>query len=210
MRQGKRLAADANWTVISEPLRGTGQPMSVCLDANTEFRFFEVIEGVTVPLGNPPSTAVPNVTLSVDAAFQLCLTWETLRGAEYFVEGKERLADLVWTVISPILEAPGLELSYCQPLNTPWRYLRVRRVNVDPVSPPQIETLQMTAQGPLLLWTGPAGARYQVFCSDTVPTVWRAVGGPVTSLTTAFQFVDDGSIAGALGSFRFYRIQQVP
>ena len=80
---------------------------SLCLTGETEFRYFRVIEGVTVPPGPPPSVPVGNVRLSVDAAFQLCLAWDTLLGAEYFVEGKERIADPAWTVISPILEPPG-------------------------------------------------------------------------------------------------------
>ncbi len=184
--------------------------MKVCLDADTEFRFFEVIEGVTLPAAPPASVPVPNVSLSVDAAFQLCLTWDTLVGSEYFVEGKERIQDLVWTVISPILEATGLELSYCQPLATPWRYLRVRRVNVTPGAPPEIQLIQVDQAGVHLTWTGAAGARYQVFCSDAIPAAWRPVGGPVTSTTTTYSYVDDGIASGPLGSFRWYRVQQLP
>ncbi|MCK6500257.1 MAG: hypothetical protein L6Q38_12360, partial [Nitrospira sp.] len=208
--EGKRLISDANWTVVSEPRRGDGNPMTLCLGGATEFRYFRVIEGVTVPPGPPASVPVPNVRLSVDAAFQLCLAWDTLVGAEYFVEGKERASDLVWTVISPILEATGTELSYCQALGSDWRYLQVRRVNVAPEPPVEIQLIEVMPAGFRLAWTGPAGARYQVFYSDTIPALWTPIGGAVTSLTGNFEYTDDGSLTAGFPGFRIYRIQRLP
>src|SRR5690606_16302089 len=79
--EAKRLLADPNWTVISDAIRGDGMPYTFCIDATTEFRYFQVIEGVSVPPAPPPNLPVPNTRLSVDAAFQLCLTWDTLVGA---------------------------------------------------------------------------------------------------------------------------------
>jgi subtilisin family serine protease/subtilisin-like proprotein convertase family protein len=208
--EGKRLISDANWTVVSEARRGDGNPMTLCLGGATEFRYFRVIEGVTVPPGPPASVPVPNVSLSVDAAFQLCLTWDTLVGAEYFVEGKERASDLVWTVISPILQATGIELSYCQALGSDWRYLQVRRVNTAPEPPVEIEVIEIMPAGLRLLWSGPAGTRYQVFYSDTIPAIWTPIGGAVTSVTGDFQFTDDGSLTAGFPGFRIYRIQRLP
>lgn len=208
--EGKRLLADPNWTVISEPLRGDGAPLSLCLDGSTEFRYFRIIEGVSVPPSRPPSVPVPNVSLSVDPAFQLCFTWDTLRGAEYFVEAKERFADPAWTVISPILEATGLQLSFCIPLGSEWRYFQVRRVNTTPEPPLEIEQIEITEFGPRLRWTGLPTARYQVFYADGLPALWKPIGGVVTSTTPAFQFVDDGSETGGFTGFRFYRIERLP
>jgi hypothetical protein len=60
----------------------------------------------------------------------------------------------------------------------------------------------------LIIWSGPATARYQVFYSDTVMGgVWQPLGAPVTSLTGEFQFQDD---AGDIEGIRFYRIEQLP
>ncbi|MCC7374112.1 MAG: hypothetical protein IT581_05625 [Verrucomicrobiales bacterium] len=208
--EGKRLISDANWTVVSEAQRGDGNPMTLCLGGATEFRYFRVIEGVTVPLGPPASVPVPNVSLSVDAAFQLCLTWDTLVGAEYFVEGKERASDTVWTVVSPILQATGIELSYCQALGSDWRYLQVRRVNIAPEPPVEIDVIEVMPAGLRLSWNGTPGSRYQVFYSDIIPVLWVPIGGAVTSVTSDYQFTDDGTLTGGFPGFRMYRIQQLP
>ncbi len=208
--EGKRQVGDPNWTVISDPILGDGNPRTECFSSPTEFRYFRIIEGVSVPPDVPPSVAVPNVSLSVDAAFQLCLAWDTLVGSEYFVEGKERFADPSWTVISPILKADGLELSYCQPIGSNWRYLQVRRVNEAAPSPVAITQIVMTPKGPAIRWSGPAGARYQVFYTDSLMNPWQPAGGPVTSLTADFEFVDDGTTTTGSPGTRFYRIQRLP
>ncbi len=209
--EAKANLDDPNWTVASEPLRGLGVPYTLCLNGSTGFRYFRVVEGVSIPSSAPPSVPVPSVTLSVDAAFQLCLTWDTLLGAEYFVEAKERFADAVWTVISPILPSTGLSLSFCQPLNSQWRYFQVRRVNSLPEPPLVIASIEVTATGALrIMWNGSASARYQVFFSDELPPVWNPVGGAVTSLTGDFEFTDDGTETAPMGTFRLYRLQRLP
>jgi hypothetical protein len=208
--QGKRNATDPNWAVISEAIRGDGTPARLCLDPATEFRFFQVIEGVSVLPGPPPNLPVPNYRLTADAAFQLCLVWDSLLGAEYFVEAKQRFSDPSWTVVSPILNATGIESSYCVSLSSPWRYYQIRRVNRPPDVPPQIADIEVAGTGVLLRWTGLANARYQVFYSDTVPMVWRPAGLPTTSTTTAFQFTDDGTQTGGFSAFRIYRIEMLP
>jgi hypothetical protein len=143
--EGKRNATDPNWSVISEAIRGDGTPGRLCLDAGTEFRFFRVTEGVTVLPGAPPNVPVSNYRLTADAAFQLCLVWDTLLGAEYFVEAKQRFTDPAWTVVSPILNASGVELSYCVPLSSPWRYYQIRRVNRPPTQPPLAAGVRRTS-----------------------------------------------------------------
>jgi hypothetical protein len=209
--QAKRDLVDANWTVISEPIRGTGLPLELCLPATTEFRYFQVLEGVTLPPEPPASLPVPGVRLSVDASFQLCLTWDALMGAEYFVEAKQRISETTWTVISPILPATSSTVSFCQSLASPWRYFQVRRVNSAVVTPPVIEAIEVTAAGPKLVWSGPAGARYQVFYSDNSMTAWTPIGAAVTSVTGTVEFVDNGVDAPPpSGPFRMYRIQRLP
>lgn len=208
--QAKRDTLEANWTVVSEALRGTGLPVTFCLSGLTDFRYFQVIEGVTIPLAPPASVPVPAVRLAVDGAFQLCLTWDTLLGGEYFVEAKERIADPTWTVISPITKASSITLSFCQSLGSKWRYFQVRRVNstVDPT--PHIDAIAMTAKGPRIVWTGSAGVRYQMFYADGPTAAWLPLGGPVTSATGTLEFIDDGSMVPFTGPFRLYRIQRLP
>jgi hypothetical protein len=150
---------------------------------------------------------VPNVGYFVDPAFNLCLSWDTLVGAEYFVEAKERFADPAWTVISPILQATGIELSYCFPLGSNWRYFQVRRVNTPPQAAVTIDAIVVTTAGPMIMWSGPAGARFQVFYTESMMGQWQPLGQPVTSLDGNFQFQDD---ATAIDGLRFYRIEQLP
>ncbi len=207
--EGKRTIDDPNWTVLTDPITGDGLPHTQCFNSATEFRYFRVIEGVSVPPGPPPNVPVPNVQLSVDAAFQLCLTWDALLGAEYFVEGKVRFSDPTWTVISPILRAVELQVSYCQPLGSVWRYLQVRRVNHPPATPVQISEIVLTDAGPLIRWSAPAGTRFQVFYSASLAGGWQPIGGPVTSLNGDFEFLDDGSEVPFDG-VRFYRLEQLP
>lgn len=208
--QAKRDTLEANWTVVSEALRGTGLPVTFCLSGLTDFRYFQVIEGVTIPLAPPASVPVPAVRLAVDGAFQLCLTWDTLLGGEYFVEAKERIADPSWSVISPISKASSTTLSFCQSLASKWRYFQVRRVNsvVEPI--PHIDAIEMTARGPRIVWSGSAGARYQMFYSDAPMGAWLPLGGPVTSVTGTLEFIDDGTMVPFSGPFRLYRIQRLP
>lgn len=208
--EAKKAAADLVWTVVSEPIRGDGQPLTQCLNASTGFRFFRVIENASVPPGVPPSFPVVNVSLSQDAAFQLCLTWDTLLGAEYFVQAKQRLADPTWEVISPILTATGPELSYCQSLASTWRYYQIRRVNSTPATDLQIDSIAWTANGPLLRWSAVSGLRFQVFYSDVVPPNWLPAGGPVSSINGVAEFLDNGTVTGGIVGFRLYRIQQLP
>jgi len=208
--EAKRDATDPNWAVISEAIRGDGTPGRLCLDPATEFRFFRVMEGVSVLPGAPPNLPVPNYRLTADAAFQLCLVWDTLLGAEYFVEAKQRFTDPSWSVVSPILNATGVELSYCVPLSSTWRYYQIRRVNRPPNVPPHIADIEVVATGIQLQWTGLANARYQVFYSDSVPTVWRPAGDPVTSVTTEFRYLDNGTQTGGFSGFRVYRIEMLP
>ncbi len=205
--EGRRHAAEANWTVLSEPLDGTGGMMSICLDAATEFTVFRVIEGVSLPLQRPPSLPVATAVPSVDASFDLCFTWDAIVGAEYFVEAKQRLADTTWTVISPILTATTPQLAYCQSLRSSWRYFQVRRVNREPAAALEIDAILPVDGKWWLTWSGPVGARYQVFSSESSPTVWRPLGGPVSSLTGTFEFTDPTSPPP---SFRLYRIEQLP
>lgn len=209
--QAKRDTLDPNWTVVSESMSGTGARMELCLPGTTEFRYFQVLEGITVPTEPPASLPVPGIRLSVDGSFQLCLTWDALVGGEYFVEGKERLADAAWTVLSPILTAATTEVSYCQSLAARWRYFQVRRVNSVVAPPPTITSIEVTATGPRLVWTGPAAARYQVFYSDDSPIVWKPLGDQIASPSGTVEFVDDGTaVPRPTGAFRLYRIQRLP
>jgi hypothetical protein len=64
-----------------------------------------------------------------------------------------------------------------------------------------------------LNWTAQAGLRFQVQYATEIPAngpiQWIDVPGEITSSTTLYQFVDDGSLTGGPAPLKFYRLQLV-
>lgn len=56
---------------------------------------------------------------------QLCLTWSSLPGARYYVEGTDSLDPANWTLVSPTLTATGTEVTWCVPLLPGHQFFRV-------------------------------------------------------------------------------------
>lgn len=71
-------------------------------------------------------TGRPVVISSVSAtARNLCLTWGSLPGARYFVEGVAALDGSAWTAVSPTLTATSTNLTWCIPLPSDHSFFRV-------------------------------------------------------------------------------------
>ncbi|MEJ5236907.1 MAG: S8 family serine peptidase [Limisphaera sp.] len=71
-------------------------------------------------------TGRPVVITSVSAtATNLCLTWSSLPGARYFVEGVEALDGSSWTPVSSTLTATSTNLQWCIPLPSEYSFFRV-------------------------------------------------------------------------------------
>jgi hypothetical protein len=54
-----------------------------------------------------------------------CLTWNSLPGTRYHVEGTPGLPGSSWVPVSPTLTAPGPETTWCVPLPSACRFFRV-------------------------------------------------------------------------------------
>lgn len=158
------------------------------------------------------------ITNFVYSGTSFCLTWTSLPGVHYVVQGKVNLNDPTWTDISPTLTATNYSTTWCvQPWPSPFQFFRVREGlantgSVMPIAPSNFSVTRNTGtNGFSLNWTGPAGAKYRVQWSPTLsPAVWTSFSNVVTSTSTAFSFKDDGSQSAGLGQARFYRLQQVP
>lgn len=55
-----------------------------------------------------------------------CLTWTSLPGVKYYVEGVTNLASTNWVAVSPTLTATAYATTYCVPLPSPFQFFRVR------------------------------------------------------------------------------------
>jgi hypothetical protein len=137
----------------------------------------------------------------------LCLTWSSLPGVHYFIQGVTNLAPgMAWqTVVQDIL-ANDVTTTYCVPLPSPYHYFRVGE-GIIPTIPPPVVGFSRTGGGWLLQWTGPVSAQYQVQWKDSLSAAsWTPVAGFITSTTGRFSFLDDGTLTAPLGPARFYRI----
>jgi len=63
-------------------------------------------------------------------------------------------------------------------------------------------------------WTAEAGRNFQVQYATGIPPgggiAWLNVPGLVTSATTRYEFRDDGSLTGGMGTAKLYRVRVVP
>ncbi|MCL4786145.1 MAG: S8 family serine peptidase [Verrucomicrobia bacterium] len=65
-------------------------------------------------------TAVSLITNS------FCVTWDSLPGVHYYLEGTTDLSGGAWVIASPTLTATGGATTYCVPLPSPLHFFRVR------------------------------------------------------------------------------------
>ena len=66
----------------------------------------------------------------------------------------------------------------------------------------------------ILRWTAEAGLSFQVQYATGIPPdgviAWINVPGFVTSATTRYEFRDDGSLTGGMGTAKLYRVLGAP
>ncbi len=147
------------------------------------------------------------------ASNEFCLTWTSVPGGHYFVQGKPDLVVTNWTTLTATITAVDYTTTWCLPLPSPYHYFRVAEgfVSGTYVPPPRIQSITYGTNGVTLRWNGPITAQYNVQWTPTlVPPVWNPFTNVITSPTGLFQFLDDGSQSGGLGGPRYYRLLQLP
>lgn len=177
----------------------SGGPVSYCVQA-TEWAVY----GTNIVITNAFATSN-----------SFCLTWTSLPGLHYYVEGLTNLTSTNWVAVSPTVTAVDYSTTHCIPLPSPFNFFRVRAgIALSPYYPPPvIASIRHVFNGILLTWGGPTSAQYQVQWTPTlVPPTWTPFPIPpaVTSTTGLFQFLDDGSQTGGFGATRYYRLLQLP
>jgi subtilisin-like proprotein convertase family protein len=150
--------------------------------------------------------SITNVTVSTN---DFCVTWESLPGVHYYIQGKVALGSGNWTTISPTITATGYSTTYCVPLPSPYNYFRVVE-GIVIYNPGPVVTVTISVTGVLLEWDGPVNAQYQVQWAPALGAPWTTLPNIITSTTGHFSFVDDGSLTGGFDATRFYRVVQLP
>jgi subtilisin-like proprotein convertase family protein len=143
----------------------------------------------------------------------LCITWTSVPGLHYYIQGKADLTSTNWVMVAPNITATDYSTTYCIPLPSPLHYFRVGTGVAPAFSalPVNITSITRDPGGVTLRWIGLTNAIYQVQWSPSVaPVTWNSFSGTVTSLTGQFSYRDDGSQTGGLGGRRYYRLRQLP
>jgi hypothetical protein len=104
-----------NWGIeIWDNRAGAGSPPPQLLGWQLNFAFENAL---------PP----PIITGAQIITNSFCLTWTSLPGHPYYVQGKTNLLDANWTVISPAIPAPAHQTTWCLPLPSGFQFFRVQQ-----------------------------------------------------------------------------------
>jgi hypothetical protein len=144
-----------------------------------------------------------------------CITWTSLPGVHYYVQGRRNITDPTWDIVSPTITATGYSTTWCLPLPSPYHFFRVHEglsALATPIaSPPAISGISRNGSGVTIRWTAAVNNQFRVQWANSLPTAsWNTLSTVVTSANGNFSFTDDGSQTGGLGGQRYYRLQQLP
>jgi len=149
------------------------------------------------------------------ATNSFCLTWTSIPGIHYYIQGKPDLFATNWSVASPTITAGGYLTTHCIPLPSTNHFFRVHEGIVldDGTATPSVTITGFArlAHGIALQWNGPPSARFRVEWSPSLTsTNWRPFYSLIRSTNGVFYFTDDGTETGGLDAARFYRLKQLP
>jgi subtilisin-like proprotein convertase family protein len=144
-----------------------------------------------------------------------CLTWTSIPGIHYYVQGKPDLWATNWSVVSPTITAGAYLTTHCIQLPSSNHFFRVHEgIVLDDGTGTALVTINgftRLPHGIALQWNAPANARFRVEWSPSLTsTNWKPFYSSIRSTNGVFYFVDDGSETGGLDSARFYRLKQLP
>ena len=139
----------------------------------------------------------------------LCVTWNSLPGIHYFLQGRTAVTDSNWTTLSPTLTASDITTVFCTPFPSQFEYFRVVEGLVLVPVLPIISSVAYTTNGTLLQWSAPTNSQFSIqWTPSLAPAGWRAFPGVAVSTNGTFSFFDDGSQTGGFDGERFYRLWQ--
>ncbi len=142
-----------------------------------------------------------------------CMSWNSLIGIRYVVQGKTAAGDTNWTDISPTITAMDVLSSYCVPLPSPYHFFRIFEGQSHFVALQSIRLTQIQygAEGVQLGWTAPPDSQVKVQWTPSLSLpAWNTFTNVITNTAGAGSFFDDGTQSGGLDATRYYRLQQLP
>ena len=203
--QGRESLSDSVWVDV-DSIVANMEMERFCLSLPTNFRFFRIgvgdIDTPTIPDFIDPAIRLTDT--------ELCVSWMSLAGFDYAVEGKTDIEATTWTEIQ-LVSATSPNSEICLSLPTDFRFFRIRGVGKTPVTPPvpPVEFVEpgVTLNGNeiCLDWPSATGQSYTVQGKRSVAdTMW-------TDLGVVLADSDRGAFCLDVDSeFRFFRIAVTP
>ncbi len=203
--QGRQTLTDDAWIDVEE-LVASQELERFCISLPTDLRFFRIQVGDLVE-PTIPDFIDPRIRVSET---DLCVSWDSIAGFDYAVEGKADLVSEAWTEII-VVSATGAVSEHCLALPTEFRFFRIRGIGPTPVEPPQppqefVEPgVSLNGDEICLDWSSVAGQTYTVQGKRSVADEsW-------TDLGVVLADADLGSFCVSVTSeFRFFRIAVTP
>jgi hypothetical protein len=152
-----------------------------------------------------------NIVITNWQAFSdsFCLTWTSVPGLRYFVEGVPDLSEANWATVSPELMATDVQTTWCVPLPSANHFFRVELGMLVPAA--VVPAISQVSNGVLLHWHASPESQYNVqWTSSLGPPSWKTFTNAVSSANGDFWLLDDGSQSGRMTRARYYRLQPAP
>lgn len=140
-----------------------------------------------------------------------CLSWNSLPGVHYYLQGKAQMTDANWTLLSGNITANDVVSTWCLPLPSIYHFFRVHEGLVLNYPTPGFSGIGRGPGGVWLNWTGQPGIQCQVeWVNSLNATAWNSFTNILVNTNGFGAFLDDGSQAGGLSGLRYYRLRQLP
>lgn len=142
---------------------------------------------------------------------ELCLTWDTVFGYFYNVQGKAAVDDPAWIDAAPQSTGTGESVTYCMSFPGPFRFFRIMETPTTPLPPPPpvgqyITPLLLVGQSNLCVrWPSMVLSNYYVQAKSSVDDATWARVSPL--ITTAGQLAE--YCLDLPTPYRFFRVEVV-
>ena len=123
--QGKTNITDKTWSPVVGPIQAIGTTITFGTPVSNGFRFFRVVEYSSLP---PTTSFLISPQVSYSSTNSFSLSWASIIGDAYFVQGKTNVIDPSWQPVSPQITAGVTTTSFLVPTNSPYRFFRVEEI----------------------------------------------------------------------------------